>query len=162
MPHTESHDETGAASLKAQAPTRFSALRPIQNPSPRTAVQPIKRSTNARKMISNTLTDFKFTGNPSTNAAKLASLAHGGPLVVANDHRLSAMLPDAFADAAGGAKTVCMADFEPMILDAMLLDVDVAKGGVHFVVQPARYKQLLVDMDSTGEKETKIKPSKKE
>ena len=102
-------------------------------------------------MTNNALTDFKFTGNPMTDAAKLESLAHGGPLVVATDHRLSAMMPDAFVDASGGGKTVCMADFEPMFIDAMLLDVDVAKGGVHFVVLPARYKRLLGDMDSTGE-----------
>ena len=32
-------------------------------------------------------TDFTFVGNPSSIAAKLKSLAHGGPLVIATDHR---------------------------------------------------------------------------
>ena len=56
-------------------------------------------------MTSATLTDFKFIGNPTTNANRLKTLTNGGPLVVATDHRLPAMLPDAFADAAGGGKT---------------------------------------------------------
>ena len=101
-------------------------------------------------MTTPALTDFKFTGNPTTNAAKLKALANGGPLVVAHDHWLPAMMPNAFADAAGGGKVVCMADFEAMGLDAMLLDDRVAKEGVHFVVLPARYKQLLVDVGSSG------------
>ena len=101
-------------------------------------------------MSNNALTSFSFAGNPSTNAAKLKALAHGGPLVVATDHRLHAMMPDAFNDAANAGKTVLMADFEAMFMDAMLIDAEVTKDGVHFVVLPARYKQLLTDVGSTG------------
>ena len=101
-------------------------------------------------MSINTLTSFSFAGNPSTNAAKLKALAHGGPLVVATDHRLHAMMPDAFNDAASAGKTVLMADFEAMIMDAMLIDSEITKDGVHFVVQPARYKQLLAELGDTG------------
>ena len=70
--------------------------------------------------------------------------------MIANDHWLSAMMPDAFHGAAGGTKTVHLADLEQLVLDAMLIDADVAKKGIHFVVLPARYKQLLVDVGSTG------------
>ena len=101
-------------------------------------------------MSINTLTSFSFAGNPSTNAAKLKALAHGGPLVVATDHRLHAMMPDAFNDAASAGKTVLMADFEAMVMDAMLIDSEITKDGVHFVVQPARYKQLLAELGNTG------------
>ena len=94
-------------------------------------------------MTSNAFTEFKFVGNPTTNAAKLKTLAHGGPLVVAQDHWLAAMMPEAFEDATGGGKVVHMADLEQMVLDSMLLDGGVASKGIHFVVLPARYKQLL-------------------
>ena len=70
--------------------------------------------------------------------------------MIANDHWLSAMMPDAFHGAAGGTKTVHLADLEQLVLDAMLINADVAKNGIHFVVLPARYKQLLVDVGSTG------------
>ena len=78
-------------------------------------------------MSINTLTSFSFAGNPSTNAAKFKALAHGGPLVVATDHRLHAMMPDAFNDAANAGKTVLMADFEAMFMDAMLIDTEVTR-----------------------------------
>ena len=91
-------------------------------------------------MATTTTYDLMFVGNPATNAARLKTLAHGGPLVVALDHRLTAMLPDAFHDATGGGKTVYMADLEQMVLDGMLIDSELAKKGVHFVVLPARYK----------------------
>ena len=80
-------------------------------------------------MSNNALTNFSFAGNPSTNAAKLKALAHGGPLVVAIDHRLHAMMPEAFNDAANAGKTVLMADFEAMVMDAMLIDTEVTKDG---------------------------------
>ena len=57
-------------------------------------------------MATTTTYDLKFVGSPATNAARLKALAHGGPLVVALDHRLTAMMPDAFDDAPGGGKTV--------------------------------------------------------
>ena len=101
-------------------------------------------------MATTTTYDLKFVGNPATNAARLKALAHGGPLVVALDHRLTAMMPDAFGDAPGGGKTVHMADLDQMVLDGMLIDTELAKKGVHFVVLPARYKQLLVDVGSSG------------
>ena len=65
-------------------------------------------------MATTTTYDLKFVGNPATNAARLKALAHGGPLVVALDHRLTAMMPDAFDDAPGGGKTVHMADLVPV------------------------------------------------
>ena len=101
-------------------------------------------------MTSGALTDFKLAGNPTTNAARLKAMAHGGPLVIAHDHWLSAMMPDALADAAEGGKKVYMADLDQMVLDAMLIDSDVAKKGVHFGILPARYKQLLVDVGNSG------------
>ena len=101
-------------------------------------------------MTSGALTDFKLAGNPTTNAARLKAMAHGGPLVIAHDHWLSAMMPDALADAAEGGKTVCMADLDEMVLDSMLIDSDVAIKGVHFGILPARYKQLLIDVGSSG------------
>ena len=59
------------------------------------------------------------------------------------DHRLTAMMPGAFDDAPEGGKTVCMADLDQMVMDGMLIDAELAKKGVQFVVLPARYKQLL-------------------
>ena len=56
-------------------------------------------------MTNSALSDFKFAGNPTTNAARLKAMAYGGPLVIAHDHWLSAMMPDALADAAEGGKT---------------------------------------------------------
>ena len=48
-----------------------------------------------------------------------------------------------------------MADLDQMVLDGMLIDTELAKKGVHFVVLPARYKQLLVDVGSwTGRQST--------
>ena len=63
-------------------------------------------------MTSGALTDFKLAGNPTTNAARLKAMAHGGSLVIAHDHWLSAMMPDAFNDASEGGETVCMADID--------------------------------------------------
>ena len=45
-------------------------------------------------MATNTLYDLKFAGNPTTNAARLKTLAHGGPLVVAMDHALASFSYD--------------------------------------------------------------------
>ena len=109
---------------KAQAP-KNSVSSPLKKSVAVDTKQPATHAPNRTQMSNNTLTDFRFTGNPGTNSAKLKTLAHGGPLVVAHDHWLPAMMPNAFADAAGGGKVVYMADFEAMGLDAMLLD---AKG----------------------------------
>ena len=68
--------------------------------------------TDFSQMATNTLYDLKFAGNPTNNAERLKTLAHGGPLVVAMDHRLTAMMPGAFDDAPEGGKTVCMADLD--------------------------------------------------
>ena len=39
--------------------------------------------------------EMTLVGKPTTNNAKAKALAAGGPLVVAHDHVLAAMLPDA-------------------------------------------------------------------
>ena len=50
-------------------------------------------------MATNAFTDFKLAGNPATHTARLKAMARGGQLVIAHDHWLSAMMPDAFPDA---------------------------------------------------------------
>jgi hypothetical protein len=66
----------------------YSVSSPLINLSHVDTKRTATHAPNPAQMTSATLTDFKFIGNPSSNANRLKTLTHGGPLVVATDHRL--------------------------------------------------------------------------
>ena len=106
------HDETAAGTLQGSSAKRFGLLSAEWKTLASGTIHTDKQATFRHDVTNNALTDFRLAGNPATNTARLKAMAHGGPLVIAHDHWLSAMMPDAFTDASEGGKTVCMADID--------------------------------------------------
>ena len=108
-------------------------------------------------MAASTVYAFKYVGNVTSEAAIVKSLKGGGPMVVANDHLLVTMLPDAFEDAAtAGHKNVHMQQLEAMSMDGLLFERDVSNGGTHLIVVKDRWIALFRDVDTGGMDTTPI------
>ena len=94
---------------------------------------------------------MSFVGNPTSNAAKAKALAKGGPLLIATDHVLAVMLPEALDRAAHAPHaTIDMVDVQSALISGMIFDVGILESGVHFSVETARWEQLLQDLDNAA------------
>ena len=104
----------------------------------------------------NTLYDFHYVANVTSEAAIFRSLVGEGPLVVAADHLLAILLPDALEDAAAGGKEVTMRQLEFLTGDGLIYDRVVSSGGTHFTVGKDRWTALVRALDTGGLDKTPI------
>ena len=94
---------------------------------------------------------MQFVGNPTTAAAKCKAMAKGGPLLIAPDQVLSAMLPDALDRTTHAPNVVInMIDVQSALVGGIVFEPGVMESGVHFSVETARWMQLLKDMTDAG------------
>ena len=95
--------------------------------------------------------EVKYVGSPTTAAARSAALAKDGPLMLAPEHILAAILPEALErDASSGAVTISSLDMNALAFPGMMWASDAASAGVHGAVSPARWTVLFKDLDSAG------------
>ena len=94
---------------------------------------------------------IKHVGNPTTDAARLKSLDFDGPLVVASDHMLAVLLPEALESAASaGDKTITTHMMQAGLMEGYILDARTRKGGMHFSCKVDRCATLVKDLDEHG------------
>ena len=94
---------------------------------------------------------FGYVGGASTPATSIKTLRAAGPLLLATEHRLAAWLPDAF-DTVTHAPSVAITQhwMHAVIFGSLIIDTDLANGGVHFAVGGSRLAKLIKDMDEDG------------
>ena len=95
--------------------------------------------------------DMQLVGKPSTTSATAKAFAAGGPLMVAQDHVLAVMLPDAL-DRTSHAPHIIIntTDMHGACVGGLLFDPTAAALGVHLAVKPARWAALLQAVDDSG------------
>ena len=82
--------------------------------------------------------EVKYSGSPTTAAARSAALARDGPLVLAKEHLLAAIMPNALErDATSGAVSITSLDMNALALSGMVWAQDAASAGLHGAVPPA-------------------------
>jgi len=87
-----------------------------------------------------------YVGNPASDAAKLRALGEDGPLLLAKEHMMVKLLPEALTeDAATAMMRFSLADFHSLILGGVLLDAEVGTGGMHFAVRDSRLAKFCKD-----------------
>jgi hypothetical protein len=95
--------------------------------------------------------EFKYIGNPTSNAARIKAMAGDGPLLVAKDHALPLMMPKAFDDTAHAPSVkIDSTDLMALLGPHLLYDAEVAAGGMHFITKAAFWAALLKSMLETG------------
>ena len=68
---------------------------------------------------------FSYVGAPATDGAKLKSLKLAGPLLLAKQHKVIELLPDAFDDTAHAPKVqTTQIDMHEMLMGGSLFDAD--------------------------------------
>ena len=94
---------------------------------------------------------IKFTGNPSTDAAKAKSLKQDGPLMIANDHVWAKMLPDALEKGAGeNTKVISMTDAFGTVIPGALYSQLANDYGLHAAVRNSRLAAFVQKCDEQG------------
>jgi hypothetical protein len=112
----------------------------------------------AAQVTSNPKFEIKYVGNPRSQDEKLASLASPGTLLVAKEHVLAKLLPDALdVESHSPAVGITIGDLHTMMLPGALLDGEAAKNGVHLAVEADRFAHLLHSLDEAGFDWTPIK-----
>ena len=101
---------------------------------------------------------FSYVGAPATDAAKLKSLKLAGPLLLAKQHKVIELLPDAFDDTSYAPNfQATQTDMHEMLFAGSLLDADMVKDGVHFALSKGRMAKFIFDLDHGGMDWTPIK-----
>ena len=94
---------------------------------------------------------IKLTGNPATIVAKRAALEGEATMLIAADHMLALLLPDAFDRVSYQPLIgVPLSMLEHLLYTGLILDGPVSNSGVHFALEPARLAQLFKDLDDSG------------
>ena len=101
--------------------------------------------------ISDTRYAVKFVGDPAGDAARSKSLAGLGPLLIAKDHIMARILPDAF-DRESYAPDVVIhsTDVACAFFTNAAFATELADSGVHFAVKPGRWAAAFKDVDDNG------------
>ena len=101
---------------------------------------------------------FEYVGTPASDDEKARTLANNGPLMIAQDHMWSAMMPEAL-DAAPVAhkKIIRIGAVHEVILENALYDPDLINGGTHFSLGVTRSAQFTKDIDEAGIDTTPVK-----
>jgi hypothetical protein len=93
---------------------------------------------------------IKLLGNPATIVAKRAALEGEATMVIAADHMLALLLPDAFDRVSYQPLIgVPLSMFEYFLYTGLILDGPVCNAGVHFAMEPARLAQLHFDLNDS-------------
>ena len=80
-----------------------------------------------------------YVGNPTTDATTMKALVEDGPLLLAKEHSLVQLLPDALTeDTATGMMNFSQADYQSLVVGGAIFDSDVGNGGTHFAVRGSR------------------------
>ena len=95
--------------------------------------------------------DMTLVGRPTTAAATAKALADGGPLLIAQDHVLAKMLPDAL-DRISHAPQVMIktSDLHGTFVGGLLFEPAITTQGMHMSVVHRRWTVLLQDLDNAG------------
>ena len=94
---------------------------------------------------------FNFVGAPGDDAACALALASNGPLLVAQDHIMSAMLPDALdRHTHAPAVEIKINDVHGAIIAGSLIAADLVGCGLHIALGVTRTAQFMKDIDEAG------------
>ena len=111
----------------------------------------------SRQMVLTTTTptatryEMTLVGKPTTSNAKAKALAAGGPLLVAPDHVLAVMLPDALDRTTHAPQVVVRTtEMHGACIGGLLFEHAAAARGAHMAVEAARWATLLKDLDDAG------------
>ena len=77
---------------------------------------------------------IELTGNPATNAAKMKALAGIGTYILAKDHVLAMLMPEALNETQANKVTIRVVDVHKMLLPGITYSPDAAKGCLHFAL----------------------------
>ena len=92
-----------------------------------------------------------LVGDPKTTNAKSKALANGGPLILAKEHVLAVMLPDAVDfDTHAPNGVIDLTDLQSAAIGGMLLELGAVHLGMHWSVELSRWTMLLKDLDDNG------------
>jgi hypothetical protein len=95
--------------------------------------------------------EMTLVGKPTTHAATAKALANGGPLLIAPDHVLATMLPDALDRVSHAPQVVInTADMHGTFVGGMLFEPAITAQGMHLSVVDRRWTVLLQELDNAG------------
>ena len=98
-----------------------------------------------------------FDGNPRTNAARLKTLVHGGPLTLAKEHWAASMLPGCFDRTTSDTVVKAdMVDLYDLMIGGTIYDDDVKTKNTIGAVGVTRWSQFFFDMEQDGVDTTTI------
>ena len=96
-------------------------------------------------------------GNPRSAAARLKALSHAGPLLLAKEHVLTVIIPDAFHHASATERETTLHLMHDLIVPYVIFPDDAAKNAIHLAVKLARLAVFWQDMDAAGLDKTPIR-----
>ena len=92
-----------------------------------------------------------YIGNPTSDSARMKTLAGAGPLLLAQEHMLVVMLPEAFDRTSQAPKVVVnLTDLHSLLFGGLLFDGDLVDKGAHLAVRAARLAKLFKDAAEAG------------
>ena len=94
--------------------------------------------------------NIEFFGNPAASN-RMKTIATDPFYLFSSDHPLALMLPEALNTTEYGSKIgIAIRDMNFIVLAGVALDSEVANGGTHFIIDPARLTKLFSDLDAQG------------
>ena len=94
--------------------------------------------------------NVEFFGNPAASN-RIKTLATDPFYLLNLDHPLAVMLPEALNTTEYGSKVgIAIKDLNFLLFAGVALDPEVANGGIHFIIDPARLTRFFSDMDAQG------------
>ena len=99
----------------------------------------------------NALYAFDYVGAPAGDVAICRTLTYAGPLVIAKDHMLAVMAPDAFANAAVANKVIVQhTTLSNCCYGGFIFDDQLLLQGMHMSVRLDRWAALMQDLKVVG------------
>ena len=99
-----------------------------------------------------------YVGSPAGTNAILDSLISDGPLLIAQDHIVANMLPEALDTVAHAPKiVVANQDLQVALTPGFLFDADMRDCGTHWALGKTRWAKFFHDMNEAGLDTTPIK-----
>ena len=99
----------------------------------------------------NKVTDARFVFRPAKpigrGAAARGRNEYAGSVLIAKEHTMAILMPDAWNDAADGGKDVPLTETQAMLLQHADWDDDALDVGMHFAVGENRLAEFIQDID---------------
>ena len=92
----------------------------------------------------------KIPGNPSAPKAKAQALADDGHYILAQDHVLAQLMPDAFPTTNDTSIKVPERCMKALTISGFVWSNDTVHNGMHFTLEPARWASAFQDLDAAG------------